>query len=259
MVKAKKYYGQNFLCDKGIIEKITQAIPKDTKKIVEIGSGLGDLTQELLKISKLRAYEIDDELIPFLEKRFQKELFCGRLELLHQDASKALPHLDKDEYFLVANLPYYIASRLILQALEDENCLGLVVMVQKEMALKFCAQEGESDFSSLGVLSAMICDRKFLFEVQAECFNPQPKVRSAVISLIKTKEFKELCEINSFKKFLKDCFKAPRKQLLSNLKQHKKAVLELFSILNLKENIRAHELDVKSYLKIYKKLKDYYE
>lgn len=258
MIKAKKHYGQNFLIDKNVLKQITQAIPKGTKNIVEIGSGLGDLTQELLKISRVKAYEIDDELIPHLKKKFQKELECENLKLFHQDASK-VRSFDEDKYFLVANLPYYIASHLILKALEDEHCLGLIVMIQKEMALKFCANEGESEFSSLGVLSAMICERKMLFEVEPACFNPPPKVTSAVISLIKKAEFKDFCELESFKTFLRDCFKAPRKQLLKNLALYKDKVLKLLNELKLKENARAHELCVDSYLKIYEKLKDEYE
>ncbi len=258
MIKAKKHYGQNFLTDKNVLTRIVQAIPKNTQNIVEIGSGLGDLTQELLKISKVKAYEIDEELIPFLKKKFKKELECGKLKLFHQDASK-MRSFDEEKYLLVANLPYYVASSLILKALEDELCTGLIVMIQKEMALKFCAKENQSEFSSLGVLSAMICERKLLFEVESFCFNPPPKVTSAVISLIKKKEFKDLCEPQSFKAFLKDCFKAPRKQILKNLKEHKHKLLKLFSELGLKENARAHEICVDSYLKIYESLKEEYE
>ncbi|MCX2683515.1 16S rRNA (adenine(1518)-N(6)/adenine(1519)-N(6))-dimethyltransferase RsmA [Campylobacter sp. MIT 21-1685] len=258
MMKAKKHYGQNFLCDKNIIQQIIQAIPKNIKNIVEIGPGLGDLTQELLKISPVKAYELDDELIIFLQKKFQKELECEKFNLIHQDANKVLS-FDTKKYFLVANLPYYIASRLILKALEDENCLGLVVMVQKEMAIKFCAKSGENEFSALGILSAMICTRKILFDVSPLCFKPQPKVLSSVIKLIKKREFKEFCNIETFKQFLKECFKSPRKQLLSNLKAKKEKIVPFFQKQNIQKNIRPHELCVDSYLQIYKLLKDYYE
>ncbi len=259
MVKAKKQYGQNFLIDKTVLAKIIQAIPKNADNIVEIGPGLGDLTQELLKISKqVKAYEIDSGLISILKKKFQKELECGKFNLIHQDVNDAFnPNLDEKPYFLVANLPYYIASHIILKALEDRNCLGLIVMIQKEMAEKFCAKEGDSEFSFLSVLSAMICERKLLFDVNPQCFNPQPKVMSAVMSLIKIKDF-ELCGLENFKNFLKDCFKFPRKQLLGNLKAHKSKVLEAFIALDLKENVRPHELCVDSYLKIYDRLKDEY-
>ncbi|RQD67868.1 16S rRNA (adenine(1518)-N(6)/adenine(1519)-N(6))-dimethyltransferase RsmA [Campylobacter hepaticus] len=259
MVKAKKQYGQNFLIDKSVLVKIIQAIPKQVDNIIEIGPGLGDLTQELLKISQVKAYEIDSDLIPILKKKFQKELECGKFNLFHQDVNEVFKYtLDEKPYFLVANLPYYVASHIILKALEDKNCLGLIVMVQKEMAEKFCAKEGSSDFSSLSVLSAMICERKILFDVGPQCFTPPPKVMSAVMSLIKTRDFDELCELKSFKKFLRACFSMPRKQIVRNLKMHKSKVLEVLGTLGLKENIRPHEICVDSYLKIYDKLKDEY-
>lgn len=259
MIQAKKRFGQNFLHDEAVLSKIIQAIPKELDKIVEIGVGLGDLTQRLLEISRVKAYEIDAELMPFLTKKFQKQLKDESLELLCEDASKAFtPSLDTQEYFLVANLPYYIASKLILQALQDTNCKGLLVMVQKELALKFCAKSGESDFSALSVLSALICQREVLFEVPPQSFTPMPKVVSSVMFLQKRREFSEICEIYAFEDFLKDCFKAPRKQLISNLKPLKAQLLECLERLNLKANIRAHELSVESFLEIYKNVKDYY-
>lgn len=260
MIQAKKRFGQNFLHDEEVLSKIIQAIPKETKKIVEIGVGLGDLTQRLLKFAKVKAYEIDTELIPFLTKKFQKQLKDENLELLCEDASEAfMPSLDTQKYFLVANLPYYIASKLILQALQDVNCEGLLVMVQKELALKFCAKSGESDFSALSVLSAMISQREVLFEVSPQSFTPMPKVVSAVMLLRKTCQYSEICDIEAFKVFLKDCFKAPRKQLVSNLKHIKAQLLQSLKKQGLKANARAHELSVKSFLEIYENVKDYYE
>ncbi|TQR31379.1 16S rRNA (adenine(1518)-N(6)/adenine(1519)-N(6))-dimethyltransferase [Campylobacter sp. MIT 99-7217] len=257
MIRAKKHFGQNFLKDRIVLEKIIQAISKDTKFIVEIGPGLGDLTQELLKISRVKAIEIDEDLIPFLRQKFKEQLASANLTLLNADASKLFEQgLDENQYFLVANLPYYVASNLILSALKDKKCLGLIVMVQKEVALKFCAKAGDSDFSALGVLSSLICEKEFLFEVPAHCFEPAPKVTSAVMMLKKECEFEEICDIKSFEKFLRASFKAPRKTLLSNLKAYKTELLELFKALNLKENIRPHELCAKSYLKLFQNLKD---
>lgn len=260
MIQAKKRFGQNFLHDESVLSKIIQAIPKETGKIVEIGVGLGDLTQRLLEIARVRAYEIDEQLIPHLKQKFQKQLKDESLELLCEDASEAFtPNLDEQKYVLVANLPYYIASKLILQALGDENCKTLLVMVQKEVALKFCAQSGQSDFGALSVLSALICKRQLLFEVPPQSFNPAPKVISAVMLLEKTREFSDFGDIEAFKMFLKDCFKAPRKQLVSNLNFAKAQILQVLNELNLSLSIRAHELSVKSFLEIYEKVKDYYE
>lgn len=260
MIKAKKHFGQNFLEDKSVVGKIIQAIPKDTKNIVEIGPGLGDLTQELLKISKVKAYEIDNDLIPVLENKFQEFIKCGKFRLIHQDASKAFENsLDEDKYFLVANLPYYIASNIILNSLKDDNCSGLIVMVQKEIALKFCAKVKNSDFCAISILSALICDRKILFEVEPKCFNPPPKVMSAVMILNKKFKYQDFCDINLFQIFLRDCFKAPRKKLISNINIEKDKIKNIFDKLNLKEDIRPHEICVDSYLAIFNNLKDEYE
>ena len=257
MIKAKKQYGQNFLKDKSVLEKIIQAISKDTENIVEIGPGLGDLTQELLKISRVKAIEIDEDLLPFLRQKFKTQIASGKLSLINADASKLFEKgLDEKPYFLVANLPYYVATNLILSALKDENCLKLLVMVQKEVGLKFCAKAGDSDFSALGVLSSLICKREFLFEVAPKSFEPAPKVSSAVILLEKQNYFNELCELGAFESFLKLCFKAPRKTLLSNLKPFKNELLKFLSERNLKENIRPHELCAKSYLELFENLKD---
>ncbi len=264
MIKAKKYFGQNFLCDKNIIVKITQAIPKDAKNIVEIGPGLGDLTQELLSIPqvKVRAYEIDKDLIPILNKKFQNEIEGGIFELIHQDANVAFKNgnLSEKEYFLIANLPYYIATNLILKALEDEKCLGLVVMVQKEVAQKFCATFKESNFSALSVLCELICKKALLFEIKPESFNPPPKVTSAVIKLEKIANYKQkIQDLESFKIFLRDCFQNPRKQLISNLKDKKDKLLKIFKELDIIPSSRAHEISVDLYLKIFYYLKDNYE
>lgn len=257
MIKAKKHFGQNFLKDQGALEKITQAISKETPFIVEIGPGLGDLTQKLLGICRVKAIEIDDELIPLLEKKFHQELKNADLTLLNLDACKAFtPSLHDDEYVLVANLPYYVSTHLILQALEDKNCKQLIVMIQKELALKFCATEGQSDFCALSVLAGLICERELLFELKPESFDPAPKVDSAVISLKRKANYDEIVDIKAFQAFLKQCFCAPRKQLANNLKAHKKQLLQSLNELGLKENVRASELSVKSYLKIFTDLKD---
>lgn len=342
-MKAKKKFGQNFLKDEVILDKIIailneviQAKPKNlsqensqisqseeftenfsqnlknsksvkfTKnfsqnavKIVEIGLGLGDLTQKLLEFSQnfnaqykestqseftqcektqnaknakskfahnksgakcgkmaVVGYEIDSDLIPILEAKFQKQLENQHLVLRCEDASLRRS-LDDEPYILVANLPYYIATRLILQAFEDRNCTAILVMVQKEVALKFCAKSGESEFCALSVLAELLCERKFLFEVPPNSFTPPPNVDSAVIFLRKKQQ--NLGDLHAFKAFLRACFKAPRKQLLTNLRSQKGRILPVFSRRNLRENVRPHELCVDDFLEIFEIIKDSYE
>lgn len=254
MIKAKKKFGQNFLKSDTVKDKIIQAIP-DTKRIVEIGPGLGDLTQKLVNLnSHLQCFEIDSELYEILLDKFKDQIAAGKIDFFNCDALNAWDKISQSEYFLAANLPYYVATNIILHALEDENCLGAVLMIQKEVADKFCAHEGQKEFSALSVLANLHSKTELLFEVPPECFDPAPKVNSAVIRIIKTSEVSK--NLDSFKKFLRAAFIAPRKTLFKNLSQiiAKEELTKIFSKLDLPSNIRPHELGVTSYKKLYKEV-----
>ena len=265
MIKAKKEFGQNFLKDSAVLDKIVQAIPNDTSNIVEIGPGLGDLTLRLLKISKVKSYEIDRDLEKILTAKFADELENGRFELVLGDALEIWQNggLSEKKYFLAANLPYYVATNLILRAIDDDNCLGFVVMVQKEVALKFCATSKNSEFGAISVLANLFGKCEFLFEVPPLAFEPPPKVTSAVMRLVKNeflsehKKFANLDEYAEFKGFLRICFSAPRKTLFKNLssKFDKNLLNEIFANLQISQTIRSHELDFALFLKIFKNLK----
>jgi len=268
MIKAKKHFGQNFLQDKATLDKIIQAIPNDVENVVEIGPGLGDLTFRLLQIYKTTSFEIDCELFQILKAKFANEIQNGQLKLFCKDALEQWQQesgLSSENYFLVANLPYYVATKMILNAIDDEKCLGLIVMIQKEVALKFSAKSRDKDFSALSILASLQGRCELLFDVDAKLFNPPPKVTSSVIKLQKTKKifgkdgiFKDAKQYEAFKAFLRAAFTSPRKTLLKNLSTNfdKKALEEIFENMNLATNLRPHELDVDSYLKVFERLKE---
>ena len=268
MIKAKKHFGQNFLQDKATLDKIIQAIPKDVENVVEIGPGLGDLTFRLLQIYKTTSFEIDCELFQILKVKFANEIQNGQLKLFCKDALEQWQQedgLSSENYFLVANLPYYVATKMILNAIDDEKCLGLIVMIQKEVALKFSAKSRDKEFSALSILASLQGRCELLFDVDAKLFNPPPKVTSSVIKLQKTKKifgkdgiFKDAKQYEAFKAFLRAAFASPRKTLLKNLSTNfdKKVLEEIFEDLSLAQNLRPHELDVDSYLKVFERLKE---
>ena len=268
MIKAKKHFGQNFLQDKATLDKIIQAIPNDVENVVEIGPGLGDLTFRLLQIYKTTSFEIDCELFQILKVKFANEIQNGQLKLFCKDALEQWQQeagLSSQNYFLVANLPYYVATKMILNAIDDEKCLGLIVMIQKEVALKFSAKSRDKEFSALSILASLQGRCELLFDVDAKLFNPPPKVTSSVIKLQKTKKifgkdgiFKDAKQYEAFKAFLRAAFASPRKTLLKNLSTNfdKKALEEIFEDLGLAQNLRPHELDVDSYLKVFERLKE---
>lgn len=252
-IKAKKHFGQNFLKDESVKLKIIQSIP-DSDKIVEIGPGLGDLTHGLLaKCEQLVCFEIDSNLIEHLKRRFSHELE-GKMQLINADVLDVWDELSKQPYFLAANLPYYVATNIILKALRDRNCKGFVVMIQREVAQKFCAKDAEQN--SLSLLARLYGECELLFDVGPECFEPAPKVTSSVIRLVKTS--KPNCDIAGFESFLKACFASPRKTLAKNLLAlaQKEQISRIFKGLEIKESIRAHELNLALFLKIFDEVRD---
>jgi 16S rRNA (adenine1518-N6/adenine1519-N6)-dimethyltransferase len=251
---ANKRFGQNFLKNDAIIKQIIQSIPNDNLKIAEIGPGLGDLTKELVLARNVTAFEVDKRLCEHLQNSFSEPIRQGTLtihcgDVLERWGENTL--LDED-YHLVANLPYYIATNIILKALKDEHCQSILVMVQKEVAIKFSAQSGEKAFSGLSVLTQTVGYGELLFDVGAENFVPPPKVTSSIL-LIR----KERTEDNkNFENFLKVAFKQPRKKLTKNLStdydKDKIEALLLQKEINL--TIRPHEATTLIYHHLYNEL-----
>ena len=226
------------------------------------------MTVRLLQKYKTTCFEIDCELFLILKAKFANEIQNGQLKLFCKDALEQWQQeggLSSQNYFLVANLPYYVATKMILNAIDDEKCLGLIVMIQKEVALKFSAKSKDKEFSALSILASLQGRCELLFDVDAKLFNPPPKVTSSVIKLQKTKKifgkdgiFKDARQYEAFKAFLRAAFASPRKTLLKNLSTNfdKKALEEIFEDLDLAQNLRPHELDVDSYLKVFERLKE---
>ncbi|WP_228568300.1 16S rRNA (adenine(1518)-N(6)/adenine(1519)-N(6))-dimethyltransferase RsmA [Campylobacter sputorum] len=255
MIKAKKHFGQNFLKDATVLNKIIQSIPDGEKNLVEIGPGLGDLTNELIKVGSVTCYEIDSDLCENLQSKFR-----GKIKLICDDALKVWESssLSDEPYFLVANLPYYVATKMVLNAIDDTLCKGFVVMVQKEVAEKFCAKVGDKELSSLSIISNLNGDIELLFDVLRTSFNPPPKVTSSVIKFIKQdKKILDDLDYFKFKEFLKICFLSPRKMLIKNLssKFAKDKLNEIFLNLDIQPTARAHEIDATVYTKIFLNLK----
>ncbi|RXK06558.1 16S rRNA (adenine(1518)-N(6)/adenine(1519)-N(6))-dimethyltransferase RsmA [Halarcobacter bivalviorum] len=259
MVKAKKKFGQNFLKDSSVLNKIIQSMPKNSNHIVEIGPGLGDLTEKLVKYKDTRAYEVDTDLIGILKTKFAIDIHEKRFELIHTDVLRAWDEkgtLYDGSYDLIANLPYYIATNIILRALEDDNCENIIVMIQKEVALKFSASEGEKEFSGLGVITKLSSkEARILFDVPPESFDPAPKVMSSILYIKKDLDVKL---DKSFLKFLKVCFAQPRKKLSKNLSTvyDKELLSDVYKDLDLVETLRPHELSASLYSQMYTKVKN---
>ncbi len=252
---ASKRFGQNFLKDHRYVDQIIQAMPDDDLPVAEIGPGLGDLTSALVRVRNVTAFEVDKRLCEHLPTQFSPEIDSGRLKLECGDALERWEagSLLEEPYHLVANLPYYIATHLILKALHDPLCQSVLVMVQKEVALKFAAQPGERDFSALSVLADSSGEARLRFEVPPEAFVPPPRVTSAVLSIVKERSLDD----TGFEQFLKIAFAQPRKKLSKNLERSfdKQTIREAFASLEIDPLSRPHEAATPLYHRLYTILK----
>jgi len=253
---ASKKFGQNFLKNDVYLHKIIQAMPDDDLKVAEIGPGLGDLTKELVKARNVTAFEVDKRLCEHLTTAFETPILQGRFELRCGDVLERWGEgaLLDEPYHLVANLPYYIATNIILKAFKDEQCRSILVMVQKEVADKFAAKPGEKAFSALSVLASSVGRATVCFEVEPEAFVPPPNVTSAVLLIEKDRSLDD----EKFEAFLKIAFAQPRKKLFKNLTAafSKDRVAQTFATLDLDPNLRPHEAVTSMYHLLYNELKD---
>lgn len=250
-VVAKKKFGQNFLKDQSVLRTIIEAMPKSDVKIAEIGPGLGDLTKYLVDVKSVEAFEVDTDLCKHLKEDFNDAITTGRLSLHCGDVLEYWEsELLDTSYGLVANLPYYIATNIILKALADPHCDFLLVMVQREVAEKFSASPGEKNFSALGVIAQSTADVRIVVQVPPEAFTPPPKVDSAVLLMKKTANRIS----GAFEQMLKTAFVQPRKTLLKNLSSRygKDEVLAALKQCGYEASIRPHQVTTSDYHQLYK-------
>ena len=262
MIKAKKKFGQNFLKDDIFTDKIIQSMPKDNLRVVEIGPGLGDLTKKLVIHKEVTAFEIDDDLCQVLRSTLSSHIEEGRLDLKCTDVLEywQKKSLMDQHYNLVANLPYYIATKIVLKLLKDDNCHNILAMLQKEVAEKFCAKPNDKEFGYLSIIAELSGDSEILFDVPAEYFDPPPKVTSSFLQIKKRSSlvgekgyFKTDSEFEKFEKFIRVSFANPRKTLKKNLSFYgKESLVSHFDRLNIEPNTRPHQLSSLKYLELFK-------
>ncbi len=233
-VRPKKRLGQHFLKDLSIASDIVEALFEEgnPKNVLEIGPGTGVLSDFLVKKElkgSMVLMDLDEESIAFLQRKYGKE----KAKIVHADFLKT----NLDQFFgsepisIIGNFPYNISSQIFFKILESPDSMPLVVgMLQKEVAQRIAAKEGNKTYGILSVLLQVYYDIDYLFEVPAHVFDPPPKVMSAVIRLKRNKRTELETDPALFTKVVKLAFQTRRKTLRNALKT-----------LNLPESIRASE------------------
>lgn len=251
---AKKKFGQNFLRDESVVAQIIQSMPLTPNRIAEIGPGLGDLTKYLVDVKSVTAFEVDTDLCKHLQHHFADAIATSRLTLRCGDVLETWKSELLDEpYDLVANLPYYIATNIILKALADPACKNMLVMIQREVAEKFSAAPNERAFGSLSVIAQSVADVKIVLHVPPSAFEPAPKVDSAVLLIQKTANRND----EGFEEMLRIAFTQPRKTLHKNLTARYDGdnLVQAFYALELERTIRPHQLSTADFHRLYALLK----
>ena len=256
-----KAKGQNFLIAPWVPRSIAEeAGVDDTAGVLEIGPGIGPLTQQLcLRAKKVCAVELDERLEPILDITVGE---FDNLEIIWNDILKLdIPALVAGEFpglrpMACANLPYYITSP-ILSALLEADCFDSVtVMVQKEVAQRIAAEPGSADYSAFTVFCQYYAEPNLLFDVPAHCFMPQPKVTSAVIQLNVRKERNwGVLDENIFFRTVKASFAMRRKKLSTGLASGfpelgKTGAAEVIEAAGFDANVRGETLSIPEFVRI---------
>ncbi len=250
--KARKRFGQNFLHDHGVINRIIASVyPKQGDHIVEIGPGQGALTGQLLDgAGELDVIELDRDLIPWLKLHFG----INRLFRVHEADALTFDFesLKQDERPLriVGNLPYNISTPLIFHLLSFAGTVrDMHFMLQKEVVERLCAAPGDNHYGRLSVMVQYYCRAEYLFQVGSGAFRPAPKVDSAIVRLTPWDELPHPCkDVSLLESIVKDAFAMRRKTLRNSLKKHISA--DELEQLDIDPSIRPEHLPLESFVRI---------
>ena len=258
---AKKGYGQNFLIDPNVVNRIVDEAHIDKEcGVIEIGPGIGSLTEVLVSSAKkVICYEIDKDMVDILNDNFKG---CQNLKIIEKDFLKADLREDLDYFsdckkvLVVSNLPYYITTPIVFKLLGEEAEINdFYFMVQKEVGERFSGKPKTKDYNSLSVAIMFQADSKILFNVSRNSFYPAPNVDSVIINIKKVQKDYKVNNKAEFLKFVQSIFSQRRKTLVNNLSVScslsKAEIEEKLEENGFKKTVRSEELEVSQIVNLY--------
>ncbi len=262
-LSAKKKFGQNFLIDTNIVNKIVETASIDKKVgVLEIGPGIGAMTEVLaLKAKKVLCFEIDKDMVEILTNEIKSE----NVQIINQDfltvnIEDSLNYFDDvEKIVVVSNLPYYITTPIICKLLNYQDIINeMYFMVQKEVCDRLCAKPGCKDYGSLSCLISLKGTAKKEFIVPRNVFYPAPNVDSAIVSIHLDKNDSSANFGQNFEKFVHNIFEQKRKTLCNNILNKydisRDKIYNVLAKLNLDNSVRSEALSVDVIKKIYLEL-----
>lgn len=262
--KFTKSLGQNFLIDKNFVDKIVGTAEIKGENVLEIGPGIGTISQEMAKVcKKLVVIEIDKTLIPILNDNLGEssnvDIISG--DILKVDLEKIIKeNFNGEDFKVVSNLPYYITTPIIEKLVANEfPCKEMTIMVQKEVADRMKADEKDKEYSSLSVFIKFYTEILESFKVPKTVFKPQPRIDSQVLRL-KLRLYDEGVDKKVLFNVVRAGFNKRRKTILNSMSSvaDKEKLREVFEKLGLKENLRAENLSLDDFIAIANLLSQYW-
>lgn len=255
-LKANKRYGQNFLINQDIVDEIIEKSEINSNDVViEIGPGLGTLTKALAAVAKkVIAVELDENMVKILKER----PLGNNIEIIHNDILKVdLKSIiaENESVKVVANLPYYITTPIIMTLLENKyNLESITVMVQKEVGRRVCSEPGSKEYGAITVSVKYYSDAKIIIDVPKDNFLPAPEVDSCVIKLdIRKTSIVDLKDEKLFFEIIRNGFCQRRKTILNSLTVNgitKDKLKDVLSELSIDEKLRAEDLSIYDFANI---------
>ena len=252
----KKKFGQNFIVDENIITSIINKAEIDSDTLViEIGPGAGSLTYKMAQYAKnVLCYEIDTTLKNVLGETLKEfsNVEVKYMDFLEANVNEDLKKYDYKKLYVVANLPYYITTPIIVKIVEDSIPVDkMCVMVQKEVGDRFKAVPGTKDYGSLSVYINYYFSVKKLLDISRNVFLPKPNVDSIVVEFSKKKDLVKVNNEELFFKLIRDSFNQKRKTLRNNLKGYELSTIEkVLNKYNLDLSVRAEAMPIEIFIDI---------
>lgn len=263
-LRASKVLGQNFILDLNLTRRIARSAGQSgsspLNKILEIGPGPGGLTRGLLmeRADHVTVIEADERFRPALEDI--SKAYPDRLSIVMGDALKINPNeIFEGGYKIVANLPYNIATPLLIKWLSQSPIRwdSLTLMFQKEVVQRICAQPGDDAYGRLAVLSNWLADTTIEFDVSADVFVPAPKVTSAIVTLVPREQPLAEADLSILEKVTATAFGQRRKMLRASLKQITPEAESILLACDIDPTRRAETLTIEEFCALSRALKEY--
>jgi len=254
-VRAKKYLGQHFLNDLDIARKITESLITPPSQVIEVGPGMGVLTQFLIQRSDidLSLVEIDTESVVYLHKHYPQlndKIIEG--DFLKLDFKKLFP----DKFSIIGNFPYNISSQIFFKAFDNrEQVHSVVGMLQREVGRRIASGPGSKEYGILSVLLQSYYDIEYLFTVDENVFTPPPKVKSGVIRMVRNNVEHLACDERLFIRVVKAAFLHRRKTMRNSLKKiafNHEAIMHLPVF-----NLRPEQMSVQAFQELTQLIQDH--